>query len=100
MTKKTTYCNTCTWYWCDGRDIGCNKGHCPKPAMHTPSDFCCKDYQDYYKAEDLFRKVLYTLKKNNVMVKKGDDGIYVRLADKDKDKGAFSTEWVKIIGYN
>lgn len=50
-------------------------------------------------SEEAFTRVLSTLKKNKVMVSKGKDGIYVRMADYDKD-GAFSLEFGKVFSYN
>ncbi len=50
--------------------------------------------------QDGFKKVLKTLKNNNVMVMVGDDGIYIRLAG-DEEKGeAFTKEWAKVYSFD
>ena len=50
-------------------------------------------------ADDDFKRVLNTLRENKVMVKIGEDGIYVRMAG-DKKKGeAFSMEWGKVVSF-
>ena len=96
----TTYCNTCTFYWCDGRDIGCTKKRYAQPAFSTPNGWKCPDYLNFTKSEETFRKVLYTLKGNKVMVKKEPDGVYIRLADPDDKKGISSPDWALVVKFN
>lgn len=51
-------------------------------------------------AEEAFKRVLKTLKSNEVMTKKCEDGIYIRLADGDRKNGAFTLEWAKVFSYS
>ncbi len=50
-------------------------------------------------ADDEFKRVLNTLRENKVMVKVGDDGIYVRMAGNEKKGEAFSLIWGKVISF-
>jgi hypothetical protein len=55
--------------------------------------------EGHMNSEEAFTRVLNTLKKNKIMVSKGKDGIYIRLAD-DDEKGAFSLEFGKVFSYD
>lgn len=49
--------------------------------------------------DEAFARVLYTLRKTNVMVSKEDDGIYVRLSGSDV-YGANTLEWAKVYSFD
>lgn len=46
-----------------------------------------------------FRRVLNTLRENNVMVETREDGIYIRLAGSRNNGESFSKEWVRAFSF-
>ena len=48
---------------------------------------------------DKFKRVLNTLRRNKVMVKTKEDGIYVRMAGVDKKGECFSMEWGRVVKF-
>ena len=48
---------------------------------------------------DKFKRVLNTLRRNKVMVKTEEDGIYVRMAGVDKKGECFSMEWGRVVKF-
>lgn len=48
---------------------------------------------------DEFNRVLNTLRENKVMVKKREDGIYIRMAGNENKGECFSLEWAKVKSF-
>lgn len=48
---------------------------------------------------DEFKRVLNTLRENNVMVATREDGIYIRMAGDASKSESFSYEWAKVKSF-